>query len=420
MTVISSLRNFLILSAAAVSTAAPPKAHQLDASYTFERYLAHFDKSYDDAAEYDRRSAVFAANMRKILRHNAGKMNEAGDVIGGGYVMGVNAFTDVPRDELPMGYNRALHPAYRSRLARGSGAVTSTERLLGATNTVTASYAKPPDFEMSEVAELPESVDWAKEGKVNPIIPHQGGCGSCWTFAATATIESHLAIATGEDPLSLSEENMLECAPNPDQCGGQGECSGSTAELGFNYIADITAKKTGGMYNIDDVPYSADEDNRCARLTEGITPSVGIDGWTQLPSNSYKAAMNAVAKVGPVAIAVAADHWSHYEKGVFDDCDAKTNHAVLLVGYGVDEDTGEKFYKVRNSWGPDFGEEGYIRIKRTDDDDHVCDVDSDPLVGLACALDDEGNAIDVEPVEVCGTCGILFDVAYPAGVHHVE
>ena len=51
------------------------------------------------------------------------------------------------------------------------------------------------------------------------------------------------------------------------------------------------------MYNIDDVPYSADEDNRCARLTEGITPSVGIDGWTQLPSNSYKAAMNAVAKV---------------------------------------------------------------------------------------------------------------------------
>ena len=67
-------------------------------------------------------------------------------------------------------------------------------------------------------------------------------------------------------------------------------------------------------------------------------------------------------QVGPVAIAVAAN-WGMYEKGVFSPetttgADATVNHAVVLVGYGVDEVTGEKYYKVRNSWGPGFGEDG--------------------------------------------------------------
>lgn len=55
---------------------------------------------------------------------------------------------------------------------------------------------------------------------------------------------------------------------------------------------------------------------------------------------------------------MAASNWPLYEKGVFDTQDSLGNHAVLLVGYGVDEDTGEKFYKVRNSWGHKFGEDG--------------------------------------------------------------
>ena len=104
----------LLFSVAAVSAAkhdgpAPPRAHQLDESYTFEQYLVHFDKSYDDPDEYERRSGIFADNMKKILRHNEGKMTEAGDVIQG-YVMGVNMFTDVESDEVPFGYNKALHP----------------------------------------------------------------------------------------------------------------------------------------------------------------------------------------------------------------------------------------------------------------------------------------------------------------------
>jgi len=420
---ICNLRNLFLLSAATAVSAAngpAPKAHQLDDSYTFEQYLSHFEKSYDDPAEYDHRSAIFAKNMKKILSHNVGKMTADGDVIEG-YVMGVNMFTDVATDELPMGYNKALHPAWSSQLRRG-GAVTSTERLLGTTDTITTSYSQPPAFEMKEVEDLPDSVDWAEAGNVNPEIPNQGGCGSCWTFAATGTIEAHLSIATGEEPFTLSEQNLLQCAPNPEQCGGTGGCEGSTAELAYNYIADLSARQTGGMYNIADVPYHSAESSwvgECEELTAGETPSVGIEGWTILESNDYKSVMNALAQVGPVAIAVAARTWATYEKGVFDSQQTAINHAVVLVGYGVDDDTGEKYFKVRNSWGSGFGEDGYIRLKRDDEDSTSCNTDNDPLEGVGCALDDNGDTIDIVPVQVCGACGVLFDVAYPVGVHHI-
>ena len=218
---------------------------------------------------------------------------------------------------------------------------------------------------------------------------------------------------------------------------GTGGCKGATVELGLNYIAERTTKGEGGMYTIEDLAYSTDTEawTKCDSLTKNKSPTVGIKGWTQLKSNDYKATINAVAKEGPVAIAVAASNWGLYEKGVFDPTggnsggdsshpetsggDATINHAVLLVGYGVDEATGQKYYKIRNSWGPSFGENGYIRILRTDDDDNNCQIDNEPLVGIACALDENGNKLDVKPPKVCGACGVLFDVSYPVGAHKI-
>ena len=131
----------LLLSAAAVVTSADdnyigleaPRAHQLDDSYTFEQYLSHFNKSYNDPDEYTRRKELFNKNMQTILNHNKDRMNDQGDILDNGYVMGINQFTDFDhRFELPMGYNKLQHPAWSSQLV---SSVSKTERLLGGIDT---------------------------------------------------------------------------------------------------------------------------------------------------------------------------------------------------------------------------------------------------------------------------------------------
>merc|ERR1712108_81816 len=123
-----------------------------------------------------------------------------------------------------------------------------------------------------------------------------------------------------------------------------------------------------------------------------------------LPSNEKQPLLNAVSGQGPLAVSVDASAWGSYEEGIFDGCNnvnPDINHAVQLVGYGTDENSGENFWLVRNSWGPSWGENGYIRLKMYDSP--PCGVDLYPQDGTAC---DGGPA----NVTVCGNCGILYSV----------
>ena len=89
---------------------------------------------------------------------------------------------------------------------------------------------------MEEVDALPAEVDWAADGKVNPKVPNQGVCGSCWAFAAIGAAESALAIAHGDAPVpTLSQANLLQCAPNPEQCGGERSAVGLKEKRGENW-----------------------------------------------------------------------------------------------------------------------------------------------------------------------------------------
>lgn len=112
---------------------------------------------------------------------------------------------------------------------------------------------------------------------------------------------------------------------------------------------------------------------------------------------------------GPVAISASADSWASYLSGIFDSCekDSIINHAIVLVGYGVDD--GTKYWTVQNSWGTSWGENGFIRIKRHDtveEDDAFCGTDSKPGDGIACKPYPDS-------VEVCGMCGLLYDSVAP-------
>jgi Papain family cysteine protease len=83
-----------------------------------------------------------------------------------------------------------------------------------------------------------------------------------------------------------------------------------------------------------------------------------ILGYANLEPNNYLVLMNAVAKLGPVAVSVACSTWHLYKSGVFSvefnesiQQTTDVNHLVVLEGYGTDEETGEDYWLIRNSWG---------------------------------------------------------------------
>ena len=204
------------------------------------------------------------------------------------------------------------------------------------------------------MSDLPERVDWrdVSPSVVTPV-KDQGHCGSCWAFAATATIESHVAINTGILN-EVSQQELVSCMANDDSCGGTGGCLGATAELAFDYLADNGLSELWS-YGYLPSTYMKGLNNQCLRDDNSVVVASGT-GYTLLERNNYDEIMNAVATVGPLAVNVDASNWHYYEEGVYDGCaqeDVDINHVVGLVGYGNCEVHGD-FWLIRNSWSPNW------------------------------------------------------------------
>jgi cathepsin L len=406
------------------AAALPPKWHELDESYSFEDYVIDFGKAYDTPHEYQLRQNIFQTNLQHILVHNRRQPSTPmAPKRAKGHVLGVNEWTDTTADELPTGYDKTFKVSSVSR----EGATTSRTAL----RSLKLERNELP-FEVDAVADLPASVDWRTKGVVTPV-KNQGGCGSCWAFASTAVLESHIALQTGV-LYELSEQELVSCSENPNHCGGDGGCTGATAEIAFDFVVQngIVEEWAFGYQEAHgaDIECTLLDDKKedGASSSAFIKGSVAsIEGYFTLPSNNYTVVMNTIAKLGPVTVSVACLPWHLYEGGVFyapmnDPHSADVNHLVVLNGYGTDEETGEDYWLIRNSWGPRWGEGGYIRLRRTDpstldDPSTDCGMDVTPGDGVACSKDDSGNDIVPPATQICGTSGILFDTSIPLGGH---
>jgi len=258
------------------------------------------------------------------------------------------------------------------------------------------------------VEDLPPSWDWrTKSPSVVTAVKDQGGCGGCWAFSATETIESFVAIASGK-LMELSEQQILDCTPNPNQCGGTGGCNGATQELAFNYTHYGIDNMQPGLSLESQYPFQGYSQ---ACQESKISNVVTVSGYVTLPFNNYSALMNAVVNLGPIAISAAAEPWQTYESGVFSsDCGTDVDHAIQLVGYGHDSSVNLDYWQVRNSWSASWGENGYIRVARYGGTPkgEPCGKDTSPGDGDGC----KGGP---SSIQVCGLCGILSDSSYPTG-----
>jgi KDEL-tailed cysteine endopeptidase len=126
-----------------------------------------------------------------------------------------------------------------------------------------------------------------------------------------------------------------------------------------------------------DYPYTA-WDQKCAYDAAKITPVRPL-GLTMVKANSYVALKTAIVD-GPTLVAIEADSFvfQFYSGGIINtnDCGTDLDHAVIAVGYGVDSTKGE-YYIVRNSWGPNWGDKGYINIGGGQDGPGMCGIQQD-------------------------------------------
>lgn len=200
---------------------------------------------------------------------------------------------------------------------------------------------------------LPDSKDWRKSGIVSPVKA-QGSCGSCWTFSSTGALEAAYKQAFGKD-ISLSEQQLVDCAGAFNNFG----CNGGLPSQAFEYIKYIGGLETEAAY-----PYTG-KDGVCKFSSENAAIQV-LDS-VNITLGAEDELKHAVALVRPVSVAFqVVNGFRAYKSGVYttDTCGSTpmdVNHAVLAVGYGVEK--GVPYWLIKNSWGADWGDEGYFKME---------------------------------------------------------
>jgi len=282
-------------------------------------------KVYQTEDEQLKRFQVFSQNTLRIQHHNS-QVDKT-------FTMGMNKFGDLTVKEfktlVSRPYNRSstLH-TYRVR--------------------------EIP--ELQDELYLAGTVDWVRQGKVSRV-KDQGLCGGCWAFAVNDAVESAVAIKHNKAVVETSIQELLDC----DHKGVAQGCIGGQLPEGFLYVIEKKGLCPVRGYKFQEERGRCKSHSRyCQQHRYGAISDYGI-----VPANNERKLALAVARQ-PVAAAIEADAdaLQFYEGGVLRSrrCGAYVDHAVLIVGFGSRK--GRQYWKVKNSWGRDWGENGYVRLCR--------------------------------------------------------
>ena len=281
----------------------------------FMNFMKTHDKIYDSLQILEHRFQQYRENMDFVASANSIQKN---------YTLGETVFADLSLEEF-----RSIKNNYMV----GSNSCKS--------------------FTESN-SDTPSELDWRKLGAVTPV-KDQGQCGSCWSFSATGAMEGAWQISTG-NLVSLSEQQLVDCSAGI-KYGNHG-CNGGLMDGAFQYAID-----NGGMCTEDSYSYTAKSSGSC----KSCDPVVQISSCVDVTPQNEVDLEKAVA-LGPVSVAIEADTrtFQLYTGGVItsDACGTNLDHGVLVVGYGEENKT--PYWLVKNSWGTSWGDQGYVRIGKSD------------------------------------------------------
>ncbi|XP_054785291.1 zingipain-2-like [Prosopis cineraria] len=282
-----------------------------------EQWMVRYGRVYKDPEEKEKRFKIFKQNVEYIEGFNSAGTKP--------YKLGINQFADLSNEEFTASRNR-----FKGHMC--------------------SSISRTTSFKYANVTDVPSSVDWRNQGAVTPV-KNQGQCGCCWAFSAIAATEGITKLSTGK-LISLSEQELVDCDTGVDQ-----GCEGGLMDDAFKFII-----KNKGITSEANYPYKG-VDGTCS-ANEEANHVATIDGYEDVPANSEQALQKAVANQ-PVSVAIDASgsDFQFYSSGIFTgSCGTELDHGVTAVGYGVSDDT--EYWLVKNSWGTEWGEEGYIRMQR--------------------------------------------------------
>ena len=209
-------------------------------------------------------------------------------------------------------------------------------------------------------------VDWSDVYTTK--IRDQGYCGSCWAISAASQVESDAIIAGyWSKDKQLSVQQMLECDD------ADFKCQGGWTESAFDYI------KNNGLETEDDYPYTAyyADTETCGDSKNYV---LGIEDFYTVANEDQL--VDYVLGTGPISACVDSSTWDTYVDGVITDCGNDVDHCVQIVGVNVKE----SYWKIRNTWGEDWGEDGYIRIELGT---NACGITTDPIYTVPKLINSE-------------------------------
>lgn len=287
----------------------------------FDRWATEHGKVYETQKEYDARKLIYLKNKAFIEQYNS----EGHDVL-----LELNHMADLTRSEL---------------------------KTLSSTKVNQAAVDELPAANFIQ-GTPPKERDWRDAGAVTPV-KQQGDCGSCYAFAAIASLEGMKAIATKKLTV-LSEQQIVDCAAG-DSYENHG-CDGGEPGSVYQYIKD-----NGGVQSEQDYPYKAKESGRCHPATDPSTPLVKVSGFVKVKKYSERELYKAVGLVGPVAVSIDTTDPAlmFYKGGVYGHSfciTAKIDHGVTVVGYGTENK--QDYWLIKNSWGAGWGINGYMKLAR--------------------------------------------------------
>ena len=301
----------------------------------FQKFIKKYNKKYSSVNEYLARFEVFKMNVMNLYKESQK------------YKTGITKFSDLTQQEFAKIYLNLNYDA------------------------MAVANFNPAHPSFSNAA--PDSFDWRDKGLVTPVRD-QGMCGSCWAFSTVANLEGLYYKLKGV-AVDLSEQILVDCDTY------DSACNGGLMEYAFQWI------KENGMETEEDYPYTGYKGTCKADPSKYI--DMKVTGWKKLGSSTStwspvdeEEIKEFLYETGPLAIALNANPLQTYSGGILDKTSSQCpvsgiNHAVTLVGYGAE--SGVDYWIVKNSWGANWGENGYFRILRGTNE---CGIDGSASTGM--------------------------------------